>query len=60
MTLAKRLCLGAAALLFSATALPAAADSPNPLSDGDARAYAAAFISASMKSPRSAASKARA
>lgn len=47
MTLAKRLCLGVAALLISATAGPvAAADSPRPLSDADARAYAAAFAAA--------------
>ncbi|WP_309092690.1 lytic transglycosylase domain-containing protein [Phenylobacterium sp.] len=47
MTLAKRLCLGVAALVLSATAHAAsAADSPRPLSEQDARAYARAFAAA--------------
>lgn len=51
MTLTKRLCVGAAALVLAATAAGAAsgaasAESPKPLSDRDARAYAAAFAAA--------------
>jgi len=47
MTLTKRLCAGAAAFLLAATACGAAsAESPKPLSDRDARAYATAFAAA--------------
>ncbi|MGA0604557.1 lytic transglycosylase domain-containing protein [Phenylobacterium sp. VNQ135] len=46
MTLAKRLCVGAAALLMSGWAGQALADSARPLSDRDARAYRAAFAAA--------------
>jgi soluble lytic murein transglycosylase-like protein len=44
MTLAKRLCVGATALIAAASiAASAAAEAPRPLSPADARAYAAAF-----------------
>ncbi|ACG77768.1 soluble lytic murein transglycosylase [Phenylobacterium zucineum HLK1] len=47
MTPIKRLCMGAAALsILAASAGAAAAESPRPLSDRDARAYAAAFAAA--------------
>lgn len=46
MTLVQRLCAGVAALAVCATASQAAAESPRPLSEADARAYAAAFAAA--------------